>query len=111
MKFGKVGIDGWKVSYVIGIKAVMKSVAMRMKQGAVVRHMELGSLVAASVLYMLGGSSGHRVFEFIADVSPWRTHNRFLCSEKSEISHIITGTVQHLRLIVPWIRVQTSETR
>lgn len=40
---------------------------MRMQQGAVVvRHMELGSLVAVSVLYMLGGSSGHRVFEFVA---------------------------------------------
>ena len=59
---------------------------------------ELGSLVAVSVLYMLGGStrSGHRVFEFVARYArwlPWRTRDRLPCSEylnKKVISNLVT---------------------
>jgi hypothetical protein len=75
----------------------MKGVAMRMQQGAVVvGHIELATLVAVSVLYMLGGSSGHRAFEFVAQYArwlPWRMHNRLPCSEylnKKMISNLVT---------------------
>jgi hypothetical protein len=49
----------------------MKGVAIRMQQGAVVDgHMEIGSLVAVSVLYILGELSGHRVCRPIRAVAP-----------------------------------------